>query len=252
MKFRLLGLALLLSACAQAQDTPKQYPAPVQALEAKGMTIKGTLPAPDGYRAYLGSYGGRPVPVYVTPDGKHAFVGVMFDAQGKDLTQGPMTEATKPVLDAATWASLEKSTWIAEGSPRASRIVYVFNDTECPYCHRLWAAIQPKLASGEVQVRYVMVAVIAPKSEPRAAAVLDAADPAATLREHEQHFGNSPVQPLAKVSAATAKKLEDNATLMDTLGITGTPAVVYKDASGAIRMADGMPPPEMLDAIFGK
>ncbi|OZB71633.1 MAG: thiol:disulfide interchange protein DsbG, partial [Lysobacterales bacterium 13-68-4] len=163
MKFRLLGLALLLSACAQAQDTPN-YPAPVQALEAKGMTIKGPLPAPDGYHAYLGSYGGRPVPVYVPPDGKHAFVGVLFDEQGKDLTQGPMSDATKPVLDAATWASLEKSTWIAEGSPKASRIVYVFNDTECPYCHRLWAAIQPKLAKGEVQVRYVMVAVIAPKS----------------------------------------------------------------------------------------
>ncbi|OZB59596.1 MAG: thiol:disulfide interchange protein DsbG [Lysobacterales bacterium 14-68-21] len=251
MKFRLLGLALLLSACAQAQDTPN-YPAPVQALEAKGMTIKGPLPAPDGYHAYLGSYGGRPVPVYVPPDGKHAFVGVLFDEQGKDLTQGPMSDATKPVLDAATWASLEKSTWIAEGSPKASRIVYVFNDTECPYCHRLWAAIQPKLAKGEVQVRYVMVAVIAPKSESRAAAVLEAADPAATLRQHEQHFGNSPVQPVAKVSAATAKKLEDNATLMDTLGITGTPAVIYKDASGKIRQDDGMPPPDALDEIFGK
>ena len=113
MKFRLLGLALLLSACAQAQDTP-HYPAPVQALQAKGMTIKGPLPAPDGYHAYLGNYGGRPVPVYVPPDGKHAFVGVLFDEQGKDLTQGPMSDATRPVLDAATWASLEKSTWIAE------------------------------------------------------------------------------------------------------------------------------------------
>ncbi|HEU4671225.1 MAG TPA: thiol:disulfide interchange protein DsbG [Dyella sp.] len=252
MKFRLLGLALLLSGCAQAQDAPV-YPAPVQALQQKmGLTIKGSLPAPDGYRAYLASYRGHLVPLYVPPDGKHAFVGEMFDENGQDLTQAPMAEASRPVLDAATWSSLEKSTWIAEGSPRASRIVYVFNDTECPYCHRLWAAIQPKLASGDVQVRYVMVAVIAPKSEPRAVAVLDAADPGATLRQHEQHFGNSPVQPLAKVSAATARKLQDNNTLMDVLGITGTPAVVYKDASGTIRMADGMPPPDLLDTIFGK
>lgn len=252
MKFHLLGLALLLSACAQAQDAPK-YPAPVQALQQKvGLEIKGSLPAPDGYRAYLASYRGHLVPLYVPPDGKHAFVGEMFDENGHDLTQAPMAAASRPVFDAGTWNSLEKSTWIAEGSPKASRIVYVFNDTECPYCHHLWAAIQPKLAKGDVQVRYVMVAVIAPKSEPRAAAVLDASDPAATLRQHEQHFGNSPVQPLAKVSAATAKKLDDNAALMDRLGVTGTPAVIYKDADGKIRMADGMPPPDMLDAIFGK
>ena len=244
-----LFLALVLSACSHAQDAPK-YPAPIQALVGQGITIKGTLPAPAGYKGFLGDYGGRPVPIYLLPDGQHAMIGTLFDAAGKDLTQGPLATASTPALDEATWARLGKSTWIAEGSSKPKRIVYVFTDTECPYCHKLWQAIQPLLAGGDVQVRNVMVAVIAPRSAPRAAALLAAPDPRTALQQHESAFGHSAIAPLKEVPANLAQQISDNNDLMDQLGISGTPATVYKDADGKIRMAVGMLPPDRIQAIF--
>ena len=38
---------------------------------------------------------------------------------------------------------------------------------------------------------------------------------------------------------------------MDKLGVQGTPATVYRDADGAIRIAGGMLPDAQLKAIFG-
>lgn len=243
-------LAFGLAACTQAQDAPR-YPAPVQALVNQGLAIKGPLQAPAGYTGYVGDYAGRPMPVYLLPDQKHVVVGSLFDATGKDLTHDPLEAATTPALDEKTWAQLDKAAWIAEGPARAGRIVYVFTDTECPYCHKLWEATQPYLAAGDVQVRHVMVAVIAPQSAGRAAALLDASDPQAAMAKHERAFGHSPVQPLRDVPAATARRIEANNALMDRLGISGTPATVYKDEQGKIRMAVGMLPPGKIKAIFG-
>lgn len=266
MKYLIPVFALLLCACAQAQDghtdavakatTPAAsastaYPPPVQALLKQGLTIKGSLPAPTGYHGYLGSIDGRPVPVYVPPDGKTALVGTLFDTAGKDLTLAPLSAASAPTLDASAWAMLDKSTWVAEGATHPKRIVYVFTDTECPYCHRLWQEMQARLEKNGVQVRNVIVAVIAPDSPTRAAAVLEAANPAVAFQQHEQSFGHSTLKPLASIAKGTAAKLEANNALMDALDVTGTPAVIYKDDKGAIRMQAGVPPPTQLDAIFG-
>jgi thiol:disulfide interchange protein DsbG len=246
LKRWLVVLTLLLTACAQAQD----YPAPIQALASKGVTIKGTLPAPAGIKGFLGSHQGQPLPVYLLPDGKHVVIGTLFDAQGNDLTQDSLQAAAASSLSEATWTELGKASWIAEGSSKPKRIVYVFTDTECPYCHKLWLATQPLLAGGDVQVRHVMVAVIAPQSLPRAAAILDAPDPKAALHQHENTFGHSTVKPLASVPAATEKRIAANIALMEKLGIQGTPATVYKDASGKIRIAPGMLPDNRLKPIF--
>lgn len=239
------------AAATTAAQGSSQYPAPVQALAKQGLVIKGPLPAPDGYKGYRADYGGRPVPVYLLPDGQHAVVGTLFDAAGNDLTAGPLDEASAPALTEAVWKRLGEAAWIAEGAKDPTRIVYEFTDTECPYCHKLWQATQPLLDDGGVQVRHVMVAVIAPQSLGRAAALLDSADPTAALHRHENAFGHSPVEPLANVPAATARRIEANNALMQELGIMGTPGIVYRDAEGKIHTAVGMQPPDRVKAIFG-
>jgi thiol:disulfide interchange protein DsbG len=258
-----------LSACSRAQSPATaqaaparhppvasaqagKYPAPIRALLARGLTIKGPLAAPDGYKGYVADYGGRPVPVYLLPDGKHAMAGTLFDASGRDLTTAPLQAASAPALDAQVWQRLGEATWIAEGAQHPRRIVYEFIDTECPYCHKLWLATQPMLEGNGVQVRHIMVAVIAPQSMGRAAALLDAADPQAALRRHENGFGHSPIEPLEKVPSAIAQSIRDNNALMGELGITGTPGIVYKDVQGKIHVAVGMPAAERIQAIFGK
>lgn len=248
LKSWFVALAFLLAACAQAQDSS---PA-IQSLTNKGISIRGSLPAPTGFKGYVGDYQGQAMPVYLLPDGKHVVIGTLFDQRGNDLTAEPMQTATMPALDATTWAELGKATFVAEGATEPKRIVYVFTDTECPYCHKLWQATQPLLAGGDVQVRHIIVAVISPRSPNRAAAILEATDPKAVLHQHERTFGNSSVQPVATLSKPVTAKLAANNALMDKLGVHATPATVYKDASGKLHLALGMLPEDKLKNIFGR
>ena len=248
MKRWLLLFAFSLTACVHAQDVP----APIRALADKGIAIKAALPAPAGFKGYVGSYQGGTLPIYLLPDGKHVVVGSIFDENGNNLTEAPLQAASQLPLTEASWNKLAQSTWIAEGAAKPGRIVYVFTDTECPYCHKLWLATQPLLVGSDVQVRNIMVAVIDPKSLYRAAAVLDSNDPLATLQQHEKSFGHSSIKPAKTVSAATAKHIADNIALMEEFSIHGTPAVIYKDSSGQVRMVQGMPSEARLKAIFGR
>ncbi|NII09520.1 thiol:disulfide interchange protein DsbG [Oleiagrimonas sp. C23AA] len=252
MKHWLPLLALGLVACSQASDAPNTYPAPIQALQNKGVKIKSTMQAPPGFKGYLGEYAGHPVPVYLLPDGKHVSIGELFDSAGEDVTQQALQEATQQPLGAATWNQLGKATWIAEGATHPKHVVYVFTDTECPFCHRLWAAVQPILSRGDTQVRYILVAVISPKSEPRAASILDAANPLAAMKSHEAGFRHSPVKPSISISSATQAHIQANTRLMSHLGFQGTPATVYKDDKGRIRTAVGMLPQTRVERIFGR
>lgn len=266
----IIAAALLVASCAKAggpsTSAPpasgslaptggagaKALPAPVQALAGKGLHITGDLKAPKGYRGFIGQYQGQPLPVYLLPDGQHVVVGSLYDATGKDLTMPAMRDALDAGLSEAQWQQLGKSSWVVEGNPAAKRVVYVFVDTRCPYCHLLWKASQPYLDKGNVQVRNIIVAVISPSSLPEGAAILDAKDPSKAWRANEKNFGQNPQPAANEGSAASRAKIRANNALMMHLGSNGTPTEVYKDADGKIHVLQGMPAnPAMLEAVFG-
>lgn len=244
-----LGLIVcLLCTAAQAGNLPP----PVQALVDRGITIVGAMPAPAGFKGYVGEFADQKTPVYLLPDGRHTTVGVLYDEHGKDLTNAAFRAAIAQRPDPALWDYLGDATWVAEGATEPERVVYVFTDTECPYCHRLWLTLQPWLKRGKVQVRDVIVAVIAPESLGRGVAVLTSNDPATAWHTHESAFGHSPVKPLASVDPQMRAKIEANQSLMTRFGAFGTPAIVYRDGSGRIRMELGLPDQATLQAIFGQ
>jgi len=81
---RKLALLFALSPLiASAQDLP----APVKALEKQGITILKPFDAPDGMKGWLGKYQDMGVTIYLTPDGKHAISGYMYDTQGTNLSE---------------------------------------------------------------------------------------------------------------------------------------------------------------------
>ncbi len=71
---RLLFLSLL-PLCSYAEDLP----APVKAIEKQGITIIKPFEAPGGVKGWLGKYQDMGVAIYLTPDGKHAISGYMYD-----------------------------------------------------------------------------------------------------------------------------------------------------------------------------
>jgi thiol:disulfide interchange protein DsbG len=153
----------------------------------------------------------------------------------------------------ALFAALEKAEAAIEGSSPPKRILYVFFDANCWYCHLTWKALQPYEKVG-LQVRWVPVAYQKDSSTTKAAAIMQAKDRAAALRENQTRYradsydgGIAPAKP----TRALAAQLEANFELMDRFGVSGTPGLVWKDEKGRVRVKLGAPRLSQLPAITG-
>lgn len=240
-----LALGLLLIAYgARAAD----YPAPLKALIKQGVEIEAQFEAPSGLTGYAARVEGRPIALYLTPDADHVLVGSMLDGQGNNLTLTQLKQHLPEPEFAQAWPLLEKAAWIREGGPDAERVVYVFTDPDCPYCHAFWRASHGYLGQ-DVQVRNILVGVLTPTSFGKAAAILAAENPARAFSDH-QSYGS---KPLNNIPAEIREKLEANNRLMQQLGVQATPGLFYKDTQGKVRRIIGMPATELLSSeVFQK
>jgi thiol:disulfide interchange protein DsbG len=156
------------------------------------------------------------------------------------------------------WKLLEQSRWIADGSDQAPRVVYVFTDLNCPYCEQFWVDARPWVNAGKVQLRHVVVGILSPSSPGKAAALLVAPDPSAALADFESHTETAASQalptgrsssrgssgvltPLQVIPPEIQSQLDSNRTLMKTDGLSGTPAVVWRNKREEVRMRAGAP-----------
>lgn len=153
----------------------------------------------------------------------------------------------------ALFATLEKTGAVTEGPASPKRILYVFFDANCWYCHLTWKALQAYEKAG-LQVRWVPVAYQKDSSVGRAAAIMQAKDRVAALRENETGYRaqsyDGGIAP-AKASKALEVQLEANFELMDRFGVSGTPGLVWKDEKGRVRVRIGMPHLSQLPSITG-
>ncbi|MCK9988995.1 MAG: thiol:disulfide interchange protein DsbG [Rugosibacter sp.] len=242
--FVLLGVMTLGT---QAKD----WPAPIKVLEAQGIEVIGTFDTPGGLTGYAGMTQQQPLAIYLTADGKQAIVGTMIDAKGNNLSQKPLDELVSKPMTEKVWKQLEKSTWIGDGKNNAPRVIYTFTDPNCPYCNKFWSDARPWVASGEVQLRHVMVAILGPTSPGKAAAILAAKDPQAALNQHEQQHAKGGAKPLSQVPEKIRAQLDANQELMRQLGSSATPTIFYKDAGGNLQKKQGAPSAETLASILG-
>ncbi len=153
----------------------------------------------------------------------------------------------------ALFSTLEKTDAVTEGATSPTRILYVFFDANCWYCHLTWKALQAYEKAG-LQVRWVPVAYQKESSTGRAAAIMQARDRVAAMRENETGYraesydgGIAPV----KASKALEAQLEASFELMDRFGVSGTPGLVWRDEKGKVRVRIGMPGLSQLPAISG-
>lgn len=153
----------------------------------------------------------------------------------------------------APMRALQQTHWIAEGSAHPRHIVYVFMDANCPYCHTLWRALKPYYRRG-LQVRDVLVGVISASSPGKAAAIFDASDPSAALRENEREWGRGPdshggIAPVAHPGPVDLRRLAHDEALMEQFGINGTPGLVFADGRGQVYVVPGLPDRGYLSQI---
>lgn len=158
--------------------------------------------------------------VYVTPDGRFAMVGNLYDLASKtNLTSKARAKLRKQVV-----AGLDPDkaiTFSPKGETRA--VVWVFIDVSCPYCHKFHQQINDYLARG-IEVRYLAFPRAGPDTEDwkRMEAVWCADQPRVALG----HAYNN-VQLQSKPDCDSPVRAQYRAGL--AAGLRGTPMILTAD-----------------------
>ena len=142
----------------------------------------------------------------------------------------------------------------------------MFTDPNCPYCNKLWTDARPWVEAGKVQIRHLVVGILTPTSNGKAATLLNGPHPAKALAEYEkgQSFSTAQMiasgkvhalnaealQPLIPVPSRIQSTLDANKNLMLSLGLEATPAVVWRDERGQFQILQGIAP-ENESRLFG-
>lgn len=103
---RLFFLSLLPFYCYA-----EELPAPVKAIEKQGITIIKPFEAPGGMKGWLGKYQDMGVAIYLTPDGKHAISGYMYDESGTNLSEQLFQQELYTPAGQEMWKKLESARW---------------------------------------------------------------------------------------------------------------------------------------------
>ena len=238
----------LLPLFAQAEELPS----PIKAVEKQGITIIKSFDAPGGVKGWLGKYQDMGVTIYLTPDGKHAISGYMYDENGINLSEKVIQKEIYAPAGRELWQRMEKANWLLEGDKNAPRVVYLFADPFCPYCKQFWQQAQPWVKAGKVQLRTLLVGVIKPESTATAAAILASQDPARSWHNYETAGSNSAPTLSASPDSKHLKMLKDHEAIMDALGANATPAIYYMNDENELQQVTGLPDNEQMKQIMNQ
>ncbi|MCA1770652.1 MAG: thiol:disulfide interchange protein DsbG, partial [Halomonas sp.] len=110
-------------------------------------------------------------------------------------------------------------------------------------------AARPWVEAGEVQLRHIMVGILAANSPAKAATLLAADDPAAALHAHSD--GGEEVAPSAQTREIEEQVYANN-QLFEDLGMIATPSTLFRDGERVDRV-QGLPSAErMIDVMGGE
>jgi len=158
------------------------------------------------------------------------------------------TEATEKVSIPAIATQAKGFTF---GSPMSARTVYVFFDSQCPHCAALWVAAKP--LKSQAKFVWIPVGLLNASSTSQGAALLAAADPVATMDQHEASM-------MAKTGGITATGIADaqradveaNTKLFNRFKLASVPTIVGKHAvSGEMVVLEGSMPTASLATALG-
>lgn len=219
-----------------------------QKLEKEGFSFVKQIETPAQMTGWAGHMQQNPMTVFISNDNKYYIVGDLHNAKGDNLTVDALNKHVKQSVLDDVWKSLEKSAWIQDGNVNAPRIIYVFSDPNCPYCHVFWEKARPYVKAGKVQLRHIQVGVIRPESRGQAATLLASSSPQQAFEAFNASKGKQKLKELKPIPTHLAEKLERNEEMMNKYGFYATPALVWKNAQGALETAQGLP--KDLKSIF--
>lgn len=208
-------LVLLCSSSSMLTNATTDIKAEIQ---NQGFEFIKQIPAPQGMTGWAGHNNQHPATIFISNDQQYYIVGDLYNAQGDNLSIDAMNSHVKNAVLEDVWQTLAASTWIQDGDMNAPRIVYVFSDPNCPYCHTFWQQARPWVKSGKVQLRHIMVGVIREQSRAQVATLLMSKNPQAIFTQFNLDQAKHPLRPAGKIPAEITQKLDFNEGLMDKYG----------------------------------
>ncbi len=142
---------------------------------------------------------------------------------------------------------IHEATAVPEG--QGQRVVNIFFDPDCPYCHKLYNDLRPWVGKDNLQLRWIPVAVLTPSSMTKAAAILQAPNRLQAFYENENNYdlnaSGSPgggIDPAKVVEPQTRKWIDANDAVLKRAGIYyAIPLVVFSDKAGKAELFIGAP-----------
>lgn len=132
---------------------------------------------------------------------------------------------------------LVDSSWIKDGN--GSKIVYLFFDPNCPYCHHVFDSLMKiRKDRPDLQFRWIPLGMLGSNSTAKAAAIIQAADPLKAFMTNEKNYGflNSDtgggIPPAKHVDAASQTILVENLSILQGQNLYGIPVVVFQADDG--------------------
>jgi len=236
-------------ACMISELTPAQLTA-----AAAGQTRE--LGTSHGLRGIFVSNGNQFQVFYVTPDGERVIPGAMWDGSGNNLTRNQVTPipgaiatveigpgATEASVDAAAPRAASALAWAQSttagtlGDPAAPK-VWVFIDPMCSFSVRAMQQLHPLIEARILQVAAIPLSILDAedngRSTPSALSMLSQ-PPDQMVSAWAGGRLNAPPSPEAPA------RLAANMAAAESIGLRGTPTLVWRKADGSEGRSDGMP-----------
>ncbi len=190
--------------------------------------------------------------IYVTPDGKHAISGYMYDEKGQNLSEQLFQKEIYTPAGQEMWKRMEKSAWLLDGK-KTRRSSCTFSPIRSA---RIASSSGSRRARGLMREKcsfaHCWFGVIKPESPDTAAAILATKDPAKTWHDYEQSGGKMTLTLPATPAADAMRTLNENQKLMDDLGANVTPAIYYMNKEGQLQQVVGLPDAQKLKVMMGE
>ena len=180
-----------------------------------------STPVKDIYEVFMG---GRIV--YTNDEGRYFFVGSLIDLPA----QKNLTEERTQVLSAIDVKQLPLKQSIKQVKGKGERVIYLFSDPDCPYCHKLEAELA-KIDNLTIYLFMFPLTSLHPEAERISRQVWCSKKPYQTWTDYTLNKK----QPTGKDSCTNP--IQDNIALAEKLEITGTPTLFLQDGS---RIPGGM------------
>ncbi len=194
--------------------------------------------------------------VYVNKRYHYLISGVLINGEGQNIVEQDFNKYIEPANALKAFKDIDTTHYVTQGKADGPHKAYIIVDPNCIFCHKLYEAVKPMIASGKLSVRWIIVGIIKPSSKAKAAAILSAKNPDQALRYNEQHFSvkteEGGIKPLKNPSAQVKKEIQDNIDFMMKNQITATPVILYKTNGNVLKLQTGLPQGKALDAMINK